>query len=80
MFISWRPIISSGAYNTLYVDANAKLLNGAANPYLGRTYLYCVAPVDSYSPALNNNLRAMVSYNLDLQRTSRWTNGSATTG
>jgi len=56
----------------LYVDTNLKLLNGQPNPYFGSLFLRDYQ-TDSFSyPEINNNLRAMLAYDLDLTKNSGW--------
>ena len=52
----------------LYVDTNTKQLNGQPNPYFGSLFLRDYQP-DSFSrPENNNNLRALLAYELDFTK------------
>lgn len=57
----------SGNSSILYLDINEKLLNGAPNPYFLRPYLGASEPATSSNPALNDNARLQVAYQLNLE-------------
>lgn len=56
----------------LFVDPNTKLLNGDPNPYYGAPYLQDWQADDFSRPETNNNLRALLAYELDLTRKEGW--------
>jgi hypothetical protein len=56
----------------LFVDPNTHLLNGQPNPYYGSLYLQDWQADDFYRPETNNNLRAMLAYELDLRQRNNW--------
>ncbi|MEO7796122.1 MAG: TonB-dependent receptor plug domain-containing protein, partial [Opitutaceae bacterium] len=63
----------SGTSSVLYVDVNEKLLDGSANPYFRRPYLGASEPSTFNRPSLNENIRAQVAYQLNLEKTgSSW--------
>ncbi len=57
----------NAALNTLEVDTNAYLLNGAPNAYAGSTFLTDYQGDGFMRPEINQNWRAMLTYNLDLR-------------
>ncbi len=57
----------------IFVDTNKKLMNGATNPYFGAPFLLDYQE-DSFSdPEINNNLRAMLVYDLKFSKNEGWT-------
>jgi hypothetical protein len=57
----------------VFVDTNTKLLDGTPNPYYGAPYVQDWQADDFARPENNNNLRAMLAYQLDLARNNNWT-------
>lgn len=55
----------SGNAAILYIDVNEKLLDGSPNPYFRRTYLGASEPTTFKNPALNDNGRVQLAYQLD---------------
>jgi outer membrane receptor protein involved in Fe transport len=53
--------------NSLFVDTNAVLLNGAPNAYAGSTFIEDYQGDGFQHPEINANWRAMLSYSLDLR-------------
>lgn len=65
--------VSNGnAITTLFVDTNAKNLDGSVNPHFGNPYLLDIAPDKFKTPEVNDNLRGILSYELDLTKKSNW--------
>jgi hypothetical protein len=58
----------------LFVDPNIYLLNGQPNPYYGSLYMQDWQADDFSRPEINNNLRAMLAYEVDLAKQSNWLN------
>jgi hypothetical protein len=56
----------------LFVDTNTKLLDGSPNPYYGTPYVQDWQADDFSRPEINNNLRAMLAYELDLGKNQGW--------
>lgn len=56
----------------LFVDVNTKLLDGTPNPYYGAAYLQDWQADDFSRPETNNNLRAMLAYELDFRQRDGW--------
>ncbi len=57
----------------LYVDVNSHNLDGTVNPYFGSPFVFDSTPDTFYLPESNDNLRAMLSYELDLTNRNGWT-------
>ena len=57
----------------LFVDTNLKLLDGTPNPYYGSPYVQDWQVDDFYRPETNNNVRAVLAYELDLTKREGWT-------
>jgi outer membrane receptor protein involved in Fe transport len=57
----------------LFVDTNTKLLDGSPNPYYGAPYVQDWQVDDFHRPENNNNLRAMLAYQLDFSKKEGWT-------
>src|SRR4051812_21747744 len=57
----------------LFVDTNTKLLDGSPNPYYGSPYVQDWQADDFSRPEINNNLRAMLAYELNLTKNQGWT-------
>lgn len=57
----------------LFVDPNTHLLNGQPNPYYGSLYLQDWQADDFSRPETNNNLRAMLAYDLNTSTNRGWT-------
>jgi hypothetical protein len=57
----------------LYVDSNTKNLDGTPNPYFGSPYVFDSQADTFYLPESNENMRAMLSYELDLTTHQGWT-------
>jgi outer membrane receptor protein involved in Fe transport len=55
------------AENSLIVDTNAYLLNGAPNAYAGSTFMEDYQGDGFYHPETNTNWRAMLTYSFDLR-------------
>ncbi|MEO7413627.1 MAG: TonB-dependent receptor [Opitutaceae bacterium] len=57
----------------LFVDTNLKLLDGSPNPYYGSPYVQDWQADDFSRPQTNNNMRAMLAYELNLAKNQNWT-------
>ncbi len=57
----------------LFVDTNSKLLDGSPNPYFGSPYVQDWQADDFSRPEINNNLRAVVAYELNFKKNEGWT-------
>ncbi len=57
---------------TLAIDTNVNMPNGAANPYFGKVWVGELGPDTFYAPETDDNFRAMLAYNLDLQKHGGW--------
>ncbi len=57
----------------LYVDTNDHNLDGTVNPYFGSPFVFDSQTDTFYAPETNDNLRAMLSYELDLTNREGWT-------
>lgn len=57
----------------LYVDVNTHNLDGTVNPYYGSPFVFDSQADTFYAPESNDNLRAMLSYELDLTNRNGWT-------
>ena len=60
------PLSQSNA-TTIYVDTNQYLLTGQANPHLGQPFVDGYASDIFESPEINNNFRASLEYELNIQ-------------
>jgi outer membrane receptor protein involved in Fe transport len=65
-------VSNANAITTLYVDTNAKNMDGSTNTHFGNPYLLDIAPDKFKTPEINNNLRALITYELDLTKKSNW--------
>ncbi len=63
---------ATGNSNYLYVDVNAKLLDGRANPYFLRPYLGVGEPVFTSTPYLRDTFRGQGAYKLDFTAEKGW--------
>ncbi|MGD1032150.1 MAG: TonB-dependent receptor plug domain-containing protein [Opitutaceae bacterium] len=57
----------TSAMNSLLVDTNAYLLNGAPNPYAGSDFIEDYQGDGFQHPEINQDWRAMLSYGIDLR-------------
>ena len=64
---------ANGGNPRILIDANTKLMNGAPNPFFGAPYVYDYQAASFNSPENNNNLRAMLAYDVDLTKNQGWT-------
>jgi len=63
---------TSGQTGQLWVDVNARNLDGTVNPNFGRTYIGVIEPRTSLSPARYDTYRAQLAYKLDLTHEKGW--------
>ncbi len=54
------------------VDTNTKLMNGTPNPFFGTPFIYDYQEDSFNTPEHNNNLRALLAYNLDFTKREGW--------
>ena len=66
---SYNRNFIGGNSSVLYIDVNERLLDGRTNPYFLRPYLGASEPSTSSRPAINDNVRAQIAYQLDLSKT-----------
>ena len=66
----WRPW-SSGGFQTLMVDPNSFLPNGAANPNFGKDYIDRIQQPQDYH-FIDSTVRVGLTYQLDLKKYNRW--------
>jgi hypothetical protein len=64
---------ANGNANRIFVDTNTKLMDGRPNPYFGAPYVYDYQAATFNTPENNNNLRALLAYDLDLAKNQGWT-------
>ncbi len=57
----------------IFVDTNKKLMNGATNPYFGAPFILDYQEDSFNSPEVNDNLRAMLVYDLKFSKNEGWT-------
>lgn len=57
----------------LYVDVNTHHLDGTPNPYFGSPFVFDSQADTFFLPETNENLRAMLSYELDMTNNQGWT-------
>jgi sugar lactone lactonase YvrE len=62
----------SGQTGQLFVDVNARNLDGTVNPNFGRPYIGVLEPRATLSPAKWETYRASLAYNLDLTQEKGW--------
>lgn len=60
------------AVNMIVIDPNTRLLDGTANPFLGRPFFRYSNGSDALTPTLNDNFRLSLAYQLDLRKKSGW--------
>ena len=56
----------NGQSGQLFVDVNARLLDGTPNPYFGRPYIGVAQPWTQWQPLTYDTSRAQAAYKLDL--------------
>lgn len=59
---------SQGSSGNLFIDANERLPDGTANPFLGRTYIGVWRPSSYEQPLLRDTWRLQLAYSLDPAR------------
>jgi hypothetical protein len=57
---------------TVTVDTNINMPNGQPNPYFGKVWVGELGPDTFYLPQTDDNFRAQLAYNLDLQKRGGW--------
>lgn len=67
------PLGQANQAPRLYVDVNTHNLDGTPNPYFGSPFVLDSQAETFYTPETNDNLRALLSYELDLTSKDNWT-------
>jgi hypothetical protein len=65
--------ISQQQATTVFIDSNSRLPDGSPNPNFGRPYIEDFQADTFQNPENNDNLRAMLAYDLDFTQRDGWT-------